>query len=147
MATLEFQVPGLGALGIGAIGEMVLVPFEATKMWMHHHPYVMRLGRDLLERSWQMSQTMTTTGWKLWAVIFVYSKTGKLRLNVSKGETAGGFMIDCARSALYLVFFAAMSIIVLRVLRVVLGVAGVIGWFFKAIFWVLKQVLGLGLVR
>ncbi|KAK5467313.1 hypothetical protein LTS15_000285 [Exophiala xenobiotica] len=146
-ATLELQIPGLGTFGGGALGEMVLVPFEASKMWIRNHPQVMNLGWDVLERGWHMGQTTTTTAWRLWAVIFVYSKTGKLKLNVAKGETAGGFVIDCARSALYLLVLAAAGAFAVRCLRIVLGLVGVVGWLFKAVFWVLKQVLGLGTVR
>jgi len=107
----------------------------------------MTLGWEVLERGWQMGQITTTTGWKLWAMVFVYSKTGKLRLNMSRGETAGGFVIDCARSMLYLLVFAAVGVFVLRVLNVVLGVVGIVGWFFKALFWIAKQILGVAMVR
>lgn len=146
-ATLELQIPGLGSFGGGALGEMVLVPFEASKMWIRNHPQVINSGWEVLQRGWHMGQTTMTTAWRLWAVIFVYSKTGKLKLNVAKGETAGGFVIDCARSALYLLVFAAVAAFAVRCLRIVLGLVGVVGWLFRAVFWVLKQVLGLGTVR
>ncbi|KIW20277.1 hypothetical protein PV08_00852 [Exophiala spinifera] len=147
IGTIEVQVPGIGFFGGGAASDLVLVPFEATKMWIKNHPQVMKVGWEILERAWQMSRIMTTTGWRLWALVFVYSKTGKLKLKVSKGETAGGFVIDCARSALYLVVFAAVGVFFLRVLGIVLGLFGIVGWVFRAIFWVLKKVLGLGVTR
>lgn len=148
IATFELQVPGRGSLGYNngnSVGDMILVPFAATKMWIQNHPHVTKLGWEVLERAWQMGQIMTTTGWRLWAVVFVYSKTGKLKLKMAKGETAGGFVVDCARSFLYLMVFVAVSVFIVRVLRVVVGVVGIVGWLFKALFWVLKQVLGFGL--
>lgn len=147
MATLELQIPGFGSLGGNAVGEMVMVPFEATKMWIKNHPQVMTMGWYVLERGWAMSQIMMTTGWKLWAMVFVYSKTGKLKFQVGKGETAGGFVIDCARSMLYLLLFAAVSMFVVRLLRVILGVVGIVGLLFKAVFWLLKGILGVNVVR
>lgn len=143
---MELQVPSLGSLGGGAVAEMLLVPFEASKMWIRNHPHVLTSGWALIERGWQMGQIMTTTGWKLWSLVFVYSKTGQFTLSVAKGETAGGFVIDCARSMLYLLIFLAVSVFVMRVLRVVLGVMGIVGWCFKAVFWVLKGILRLGAV-
>ncbi|KIX02434.1 uncharacterized protein Z518_08375 [Rhinocladiella mackenziei CBS 650.93] len=142
-ATSEPQVPGPGALGGGVIAEVVLVPFEATKMWIRNHPQVIKIGWEILERGWQMGQVIGATGWRLWTVVFVYSKTGKL----AKGETAGGFVIDCARSALYLLVFAAVSVFIIRVLRILLDIARAIGWLFRAIFWVLKHVGGYGIVK
>lgn len=147
ISTLELQVPGLGSLGFGAVGEMVIVPFEATKMWIRNHPQVLKLAWEVLERGWQMSQVMATTAWRLWALIFVYSKTGKFKLNVAKTETAGGFVLDCARSGIYLLIFVAVGVFAMRVLNVLVGALGLIGWLFKAFFWVLKQVLGFGMVR
>ncbi|EXJ80723.1 hypothetical protein A1O3_07007 [Capronia epimyces CBS 606.96] len=147
VATFELQVPGFGSLGGSAIGDMVLVPFEASKMWIRNHPQAMTLGWDVLERGWQMGRTMTATGWRIWAVVFVYSKTGKLKLKLAKGETAGGFVIDCARSLVYLMIFAAVGVFVMRVMRVVFGMASLVGWLFHAVFWLLKQVLGFGLAR
>ncbi|KAJ9628237.1 hypothetical protein H2204_009497 [Knufia peltigerae] len=147
IGTIEVQLPGLGSFGGGAVSDLVLVPFEATKMWIKNHPQAMKIGWQALERGWQMSQVMTTTAWRLWALVFVYSKTGKLKLKVSKGETAGGFVIDCARSALYLLVFAAVGVFLLRVLGIVLGLFGIVGWFVKTIFWVLGKVLGSGTVR
>lgn len=147
VTTLELPVPTLGAFAGGAMGEMALVPLEATKMWIKNHPQVLKVGWEVLERGWQMAQIMTLTSCRLWAVIFVYSKTGKLKFNGTKGETPGGFMVDCARSLLYLLLFAAVGAFFIRTLRIVLGVVGIVGWLFKAVFWVLKQVVGLGAVR
>lgn len=147
ISTLELQVPGLGSLGFGAVGEMVIVPFEATKMWVRNHPQVMKLAWEILERAWQMSQVIATTAWKLWALIFVYSKTGKLKLNKAKKETAGGLVLDCARSGIYLLIFVAVGVFAMRVVNILIGALGLIGWLFKGFFWVLKQVLGFGMVR
>ncbi|KAI1618966.1 hypothetical protein EDD36DRAFT_460601 [Exophiala viscosa] len=147
VTSIELQVPSLGTFGAGAVGEMVLVPFEATRMWMTNHPQIVKVGWEVLERGWQMAQIMMITGCRLWAVVFVYSKTGKLKLNVAKGETAGGFMFDCARSLVYLLLFAAVAAFFIRTLRAVLGVVGIVGWLFQAVFWVLKQVVGQGAAR
>ncbi|KEF58850.1 uncharacterized protein A1O9_03693 [Exophiala aquamarina CBS 119918] len=147
ISTLELQVPGLGSLGFGALGEMVIVPFEATKMWIRNHPQVMKLAWEVLERAWQMSQVIATTAWKLWALIFVYSKTGKLKLSKAKKETAGGFVLDCARSGVYLLMFITVGVFAMRVLNVLVGALSLVGWLFKGFFWVLRQVLGFGLVR
>ncbi|KAL6244305.1 hypothetical protein RBB50_008547 [Rhinocladiella similis] len=147
IGTIEVQIPGLGLFGGGTASDLVLVPFEATKMWIKNHPQVMKRGWEVLERGWQMSRIMSTTAWRLWALVFVYSKTGKLKLKVSKGETAGGFVVDCARSALYLLVFAAVGVFFLRVLGIVFGLFGIVGWVFRTIFWVLKKVLGLGVAR
>ncbi|KAK4937638.1 hypothetical protein LTR10_021784 [Elasticomyces elasticus] len=147
VATLELQVPSLESFGGGAVGEMVLGSFEATKIWIADHPQLMKVGWEALERGWQMAQITMVTGSRLWAVVFVYSRTGKLKLNVAKGETAGGFMFDCARSLVYLLLFAAVAAFFIRTLRIVLGVVGIVGWLFQAVFWVLKQVVGLGAAR
>jgi len=94
-----------------------------------------------------MAQIMMVTGCRLWAVVFVYSKTGKLKLNMAKGETAGGFMFDCARSLVYVLLFAAVATFFIRTLRIVLGVVSIVGWPIQAVFWILKQVVGLGAAR
>ncbi|EHY58938.1 hypothetical protein HRR83_001802 [Exophiala dermatitidis] len=152
----EFQVPGLG-LGLGALGSRSCANSSTNfgemvfngKTWIKNHPHITKLGWDVLERAWQMSQIMTSTGWRLWAVLLVYSQTGKLKLklNKKKGETPTGFVVDCARSALYLMVFVAVTVFVMRIVRVVLGVVGIIGWLVRAALWVLKQVLGFGVVR
>ncbi|KAK5047208.1 hypothetical protein LTR84_006730 [Exophiala bonariae] len=147
ISTLELQVPGLGTLGLGVMGEMIIVPFNATKMWIRNHPQVMKLGWEILERAWQMSQVIATTAWRLWALIFVYSKTGKLKLNVAKKETTGGFLLDCVRSSVYLLMFFAVGVFAMRVLNIFIGALGLIGWLFRAFFWVARQILGFGLVR
>lgn len=147
ISTLELQVPGLGSLGLGVVGEMIIVPFEATKMWIRNHPQVMKLGWQILERAWQMSQVIATTAWRLWALIFVYSKTGKFKLNVAKKESTGGFLFDCARSGVYLLIFIAVGVFAMRVLNILIGALGLIGWLFQAFFWVTRQVLGFGMVR
>ncbi|KAL2443578.1 hypothetical protein ABEF95_007170 [Exophiala dermatitidis] len=157
--TFEFQVPGLG-LGLGSLGGSRSCANSTTntnfaelvfkgKTWIKNHPHITKLGWDVLERAWQMGQIMTSTGWRLWAVLIVYFQTGKLKLklNKKKGETAGGFVVDCARSALYLMVFVAVTVFVMRIVRVVLGVVGIVGWLIRAALWVLKQVLGLGVVR
>jgi hypothetical protein len=144
---MDLQIPGLGSLGFNAIGEMAVVPFDATRMWMKNHPQVMQYGWEILDRGWAMGQVTTSTLWRLWALVFVYSKTGQFKLKRSKGETVGGFAIDCVRSLMYLLIFAAISVFLMRVLNVVLGLAGMVGWLIKGLFWVLKQVLGFGLVR
>ncbi|EXJ90286.1 hypothetical protein A1O1_03385 [Capronia coronata CBS 617.96] len=148
ISTLDLSLSGLGSLAYGnAVGELLVVPFQAAKMWIQTHPQVTKVGWDVLERAWQMGQTMTITGLRLWAVVLVYSKTGKLKLKMAKGETAGGFVVDCARSFVYLLMFMAVTVFVIRVVRFGLGVAGIIGLLFKAVFWILKQVLGFGLAR
>lgn len=147
ISTLELQVPGLGSLGLGVVGEMIIVPFEATKMWIRNHPQVMKLGWQILERAWQMSQVIATTAWRLWALIFVYSKTGKFKLNVAKKESTGGFLFDCARSGVYLLIFIAVGVFAMRVLNILIGALGLIGWLLQAFFWVTRQVLGFGMVR
>jgi len=147
ISTLEMQVPGLGSLGFSAVGEMVIVPFEATKMWIRNHPQVMQLAWEVLERAWQMSQVVATTALQLWTLIFVYSKTGKLKLRKGKKETAGGFVLNCARSCVYLLIFVAVGVFVMRALNILVGALGLMGWLFKGVFWVLKQLLGFGMVR
>lgn len=143
-ATIEWQVPAFGSVGCGAVWEMAFVAFEASKMWIQNHPEVMVGVWHALEKAWEMGQIMAMTGSRLWAVVFVYSKTGKLRLNTKKGETAGGFVIDCARSLLYLIIFLSVSALAIRILRVVLGAVGVAGWFLMVVVWLLKKAVGLG---
>ena len=105
---------------------MVLVPYDASKMWLRNHPSVMTIGWTLLERVWEMGQIMTGTGFKLWSVVFIYSKTGRLKLK--RGDTAGGFVADCARSALYLLMCVAIGVVVARVLRWMLASCGYLGY-------------------
>lgn len=107
----------------------------------------MKLGWEAVERAWQMSQVIAMTAWKLWALIFVYSKTGKFKLNVAKKENMGGFLLDCARSAVYLLIFIAVGVFAMRVLNVFIVALGLIGWLFKGLFWITRQVLGSGLLR
>ena len=81
-----------------------------------------------------MARIMTKTAWRLWAVIFVYSKTGEIKFHVSKGETAAAVLMDIGRSFLYFLLFAAVSALILRVLGLVFGVLRVGVWFFKELF-------------
>lgn len=147
VSTIEVQVPGLRSLGFGAMGEMAIVPFDATRMWVRNHPQVMQMAWAIVERAWQMGQVMLLTGWRLWALVFVYSKTGKFKMNVKKGESAGGFLVDCARSALYLMIFAAVGAFLMRVLGVLMGALGAVGWVLTGACWVIKKILGVGFVN
>ncbi|KIV89445.1 hypothetical protein PV10_06845 [Exophiala mesophila] len=147
VSTIEVQMPGLGSFGFGAIGEMAIVPFDATRMWIRNHPQVMQMGWAIIERAWQMGQVMMLTGWRLWTLVFVYSKTGRFKLSVKKGDSAGGFLVDCARSALYLMIFAAVGAFLMRVLSVLMGALGAIGWVLTGACWIVKKVLGVGLVK
>jgi hypothetical protein len=143
VATIEIQVPPFGALGFGAVWEMALVPFEASKMWLRNHPRVMTLAWSVMERGWDMGQAMTATGSRLWGVVFVYSKTGRLKLK--KGDAAGSFVMDCARSAAYLLIFMAVGVAAMRVVKLVLDVMGVVGMIINGVVWVVKRLLGHGL--
>lgn len=90
-----------------------------------------------------MTQVITLTSAKLWGVVFVYSKTGRLKLK--KGDTAGGFVFDCMRSCLYGLVFMAIGVAAMRVLKWVLNVMGVLGMVINAMVWVFKTLLGYGL--
>ena len=144
VATLDIPMPGLGSVSLGAVLEMALVPYEASKMWLRNHPSVMTIGWTLIERVWEMGQIMTGTGFKLWSVIFIYSKTG--RLTLKRGDTAGGFVADCARSALYLLLCVAIGVVVARVLRWVLQAVPILGLVARVFGWMLVKLLGHGLL-
>ena len=143
IATIELPVPHFGSLGFGAIWEMVLVPFEASRMWLRNHPQIMSLSRRAVERAYEMAQIMAITSSRLWTVIFVYSKTGRLKLK--RGERAGSFMLDCMRSGLYLLIFLAVGVAVMRVVSCLLSVMGVLGLVIKGVAWIVKKLLGCGL--
>ncbi|KIW32353.1 uncharacterized protein PV07_03906 [Cladophialophora immunda] len=151
VTTIDLQVPSLLSLAscssYAAIGDVLLIPLEAGKMWVRNHPQVLPLGKKLAQRGWVMAQLMMRTGWRLWAMVFVYSKTGKIKLRLDKGETAGGFVLDVGRSLLYLIVFAALSTLALRLLGLVLGLLGILGWIVRTVFWVLKAILGAGQVK
>ncbi|EXJ66836.1 uncharacterized protein A1O5_10031 [Cladophialophora psammophila CBS 110553] len=148
ITTIELQVPSLASLtacgSYAAVGDVLLIPLQAAMMWIRNHPCILTFGREMVQRAWIMAQLMMRTGWRLWAMVFVYSKTGKVKFHVSKGETAGGFVLDVARSLLYLITFAAMSTLVIRILGLVMGLLGIIGWFVRAVLWVLKGIMGVG---
>ena len=144
VATIDIPMPGLGSISLGAIWEMALVPYDASKMWLRNHPSVMTIGWTLLERVWEMGQIMTGTGFKLWSVVFIYSKTGRLKLK--RGDTAGGFVADCARSALYLLMCVAIGVVVARVLRWMLQAMAILGMVVRLFGWVLVKLLGHGLL-
>ncbi|KAJ9609561.1 hypothetical protein H2200_005888 [Cladophialophora chaetospira] len=143
--TIEVQIPNLASYT--AVSEIVLVPFEATKMWINTHPQILSIGRDGVHRAWEMAQIIAKTAWRLWAFVFVYSKTGKLKFNAKKGETAGGFLMDVAKSLLYFLVFAAVTALVLRAVGLVLGVLRMGTWVFKTVLWVVGGILGLGAVK
>ncbi|KIY01015.1 uncharacterized protein Z520_03681 [Fonsecaea multimorphosa CBS 102226] len=151
ITTIELQVPNLVSLAscgsYAAIGDLLLIPLEAGKMWVRNHPQVFTVGREMAQRGLVMSQVMTKTGWRLWAMVFVYSKTGKIKFHLSKGETVGGFVLDVGRSLLYLIVFAALSTLAVRILGLVLGLLGIVGWIVRSVFWVLKGILGAGRVK
>ena len=144
IATIEVQVPGFGALGFGAVWEMVLVPFEASKMWIRTHPRVMTLSWSILERGWDMGQIMTITGSRLWGVVFVYSKTGRLRLK--RGDSVGTFVFDCVRSAVYLLIFMGLGVYMMRILACLVGVLRVGVVVLNGVLWMAKKLLGQGLL-
>ncbi|OAL32586.1 hypothetical protein AYO20_07896 [Fonsecaea nubica] len=143
--TIELQVPNL--LSLGSYGSCVLIPLQAGQMWIRNHPQIVTVGKEMGQRCWAMAQLMTKTGWRLWAMMFVYSKTGKIKFHVSKGETAGGFVLDMGRSLLYLIIFAALSTLAMRVLGMVAGLLGIIAWIVRTVFWVLKGILGVAKVK
>ncbi|ETI22644.1 hypothetical protein G647_06720 [Cladophialophora carrionii CBS 160.54] len=143
--TIEVQIPNLTSYT--ALHEIVFVPLEATKMWVKTHPQILTIGGDLLHRAWEMAQVMTKTASRVWAIIFVYSKTGKVRFHMSRGETVGGFFMDMARSLLYLLVFAAVGALAVRILRVVLRVLRVGVWFCRGVLWLVRCILGVGSVK
>lgn len=144
IATIEVHMPQFGSLGIGAVWEMCLVPIEAARMWLRNHPRVMTLAGSVLERGWDMAHIMMLTATRLWTVVFVYSKTGRLKLR--REDTAGTFMIDCCRSAVYMLIFMAIGVAVMRVVKWVLDVMGVLGMVINGVVWVIKRLLGYGLL-
>ncbi|KIW66888.1 hypothetical protein PV04_06177 [Phialophora macrospora] len=143
--TIEVQMPNLASYT--ALSEMVFVPLEAVKMWLKTHPQTLTMGGDVLRRAWEMAQIMTKTAWKVWAIIFVYSKTGKIRYRASNGETPGAFLMDVARSLLYFLLFAAVSAFFVRILGCILSVLRVGVWFLKAALWLIRSILGVGSVK
>ena len=108
-------------------------------MWLRNHPDVMNIGWWLLERVHEMSQFMALTGFRIWGVVFVYSKTGKIKLG--RGETAAGFVINCGRSLLYLLLFVGLAVLMLRVLRFVWSLVRVLGLAFRGVGWLMGHVL------
>lgn len=151
MSTIELQIPNLASLtssgGYTTLGEIIYVPLEATKMWVRTHPRISTLGRDMTLRAWEMAQVMTKTAWRLWAVIFVYSKTGKVKFHAKRGESAGGFLMDMARSLLYLLVFAAAGALMLRILGLVISVLRVGVWVVKTVVWIVRSILGVKTVK
>ena len=143
IATIEIPVPQFGSLGFGAIWEMIMVPFEASRMWLRNHPQILSLAWRVIERAYEMGQVMALTASKLWTAIFVYSKTGRLKLK--RGETAGGFMLDCMMSAVYLLIFMAIGVAAMRVIKWILDVMGVLGMMINGVVWIVKKLLGYGL--
>lgn len=143
--TIEVQLPSLGSYN--ALSEIFFVPFEATKMWIQTHPQILTMSHEGGQRAWEMAQIMMKTAWRAWAVIFVYSKTGKIKFNAKKGETARGFLMDVARSLLYFFVFAAIGAVLLRAVGLVLGVLRMGMWFFKAVFWMVRGILGVGAAK
>jgi hypothetical protein len=143
--TIEVQIPNFASYT--ALSEVVFVPLEATKMWLKTHPQTLTIGGDVLRRAWEMAQIMTKTAWRVWAIVFVYSKTGKIRYRASNGETAGAFLMDVARSLLYFLLFAAVSALVVRILGFILSVLQVGVWFLRAAVWLIRSILGVGSVK
>ena len=143
VATIEVHVPQFGNLGFSAVWEMILVPFDASKMWLRNHPQIMSLAWKIIEKAYEMRQIMTLTASRVWRVVFVYSKTGKLKMK--RGDTAAGFMLDCMRSAVYLLIFMAIGVAVMRVAKWVLNIVGVLGMIVNGVVWVVKRLLGYGL--
>lgn len=151
MSTIELQVPSLASLttsaGYTALSEIVFVPLEATKMWIRTHPQILSLGRDMSLRAWEMAQVLTKTAWQLWAVVFVYSKTGKVKFNAKRGETVSGFLMDMARSLLYLLVFAAVGALMLWILSLVISVLRVGVWVVRTIVWIVRSILGVKAIK
>ena len=144
IATIEVPVPGLGGISIAGLSEMLLVPIDASRMWIRNHPKVMTSANVVLARGWEMGQIALTTGLRVWAVVFVYSKTGKFKMR--RGDTAGGFVFDCVRSVAYLMMFMALSVCVMRILAGVASVLRIGIGMVRAIWWMVKKLLGQGIL-
>ncbi len=143
IATVDISIPQFGSLGFRVVWEMFVVPFAASRMWLRNHPQIMSLAGRVIERGCEMAQIMLITVSRLWTIIFVYSKTGRLRMR--RGDTAGSFMLDCTRSAVYLLIFVAIGVAAMRIAKWVLDVVGVLGMTIKGVVWAVKRLLGYGL--
>jgi hypothetical protein len=124
--------------------DMILVPIDATRMWINNHPQVLLLGGHLTRKATEMAGVITKTTWQVWAIAFVYSKTGKIKFSARRGETVGGFAWDAGRSFLYAMVFLGIAACVLRMVGLILGVVRFGWWFSGGLFWVCKGILGLG---
>jgi hypothetical protein len=147
VATIEIPIPSLARSGHAALSEILFVSLEATRMWISTHPQILTWANWVWLQAWDMLQIMTRTGWKLWAVVFVYSKTGKIKFRNSKGDTAMGFLMDLTRSTLYFIIFAMLGAQLWRVLGLVLAFARAGIWLCRAVFWTIGWALGLGNTR
>ena len=49
---LKYPVPQFGSLGFGAVWEMMMVPFEASRMWLRNHPQILSLAWRVVERAY-----------------------------------------------------------------------------------------------
>jgi hypothetical protein len=165
VSTFDMQMPNLAALGsnFGAVLDMALVPFNASKMWLRNNPVVEESGWWMIGRGGEMLLLILETGEASWRVAYVYSKTGKLRLpsKARRGGTKEGdmadsefkemtspatFMWDCARSVLYTLIFLALGVTGVRMLKSLLSVAGVAFLMVKAMLWFGRVLLGGGIL-
>ncbi|RMZ88178.1 hypothetical protein DV736_g4598, partial [Chaetothyriales sp. CBS 134916] len=140
----EMQIPRFGADSIISFWEVMVGPLAAVRMWTHNHPHVLGLFWAILERVREMVHFVGKTWARLWAVSFVYSKTGKLKLR--RRDTAGAFVWDCAWSAVYLVLLMGLSMFVMRILTRILNVLRFGLAIANTVLWMVGKLLGQGLL-
>ena len=167
ITTLEVPMPKITSVtsGVSAVCEIALVPFEASRMWLRNHPTVSNGGWDVINRGLQMLSVVVCTTEACWRIVFVYSKTGKLRLpkivetstrDTDDGKelktvqvvqmTPAGFMWDCVRSAAYVLILLALLVLVVRIVRWALGVVRFVLAVVNGVAWVGKVLLGGGIL-
>ena len=138
-----WEMPTAGG-GFWAIVEALTVPFSALRMWVRKHPQLLALLHMVMVRLFEMSKHVLGTMGKAYRVAYIYSKTG--RISAGKQAPLSGFVRDCVKALVYCLILGAVAMMVGRVLAVFAGVGSWLIWCLSWVAWVVKTVVGLGIL-
>jgi hypothetical protein len=130
--------------GIGAVVEALNVPFGALRMWVRKHPQLLALMQVVMLKLFEMSKHVVETMGKAYRVAYIYSKTG--RISAGKHCSLRGLVRDCVKAFVYCLILGTVAMMVGRVLAIFAGVGSWLVWCLGWAAWVVKTVLGLGIL-